>query len=90
MTTTVSPPIESANIKFHDLFDLEEIQIVQDAFAMKGQIIEEPTYRKLEILVRQLLEKFKKGIKRTFFGKLELLSHPKSTEKQSPFNKMLI
>ena len=33
MTTTVSPPIESANIKFQDLFDLEEIQIVQDAFA---------------------------------------------------------
>ena len=33
MTTTVSPPIESANIKFQDLSNLEEVQIVQDAFA---------------------------------------------------------
>ncbi len=33
MTTTASPHIESTNIKFQDLFDLEEIQIVQDAFA---------------------------------------------------------
>jgi len=33
VTTTVSPPIEITNVKFQDLFDLEEIQIVQDAFA---------------------------------------------------------
>jgi PAS domain S-box-containing protein len=33
VTTTASPPIKGTNIKFQDLFDLEEIQIVQDAFA---------------------------------------------------------
>lgn len=33
MTTTASPPIESTNIKFQDLFDLEEIQSIQDTFA---------------------------------------------------------
>lgn len=33
MTTTTRPPIESTNIKFQDLFDLDEIQDLQDAFA---------------------------------------------------------
>lgn len=33
MTITASPPIESTNIKFLDLFDIEEIQCLQDAFA---------------------------------------------------------
>jgi len=33
VTTTASPPIESTNIKFQDLFDLEEIQSIQDTFA---------------------------------------------------------
>jgi len=33
VTTTPSPRIESTNIKFQDLFDLEEIQSIQDAFA---------------------------------------------------------
>mgnify|MGYP000682583277 CR=1 FL=1 len=31
--TTASPTIESTNIKFQDLFDLEEIQSIQDTFA---------------------------------------------------------
>jgi len=33
VTITVSSPIESTNIKFQDLFDIEEIQCLQDAFA---------------------------------------------------------
>ncbi|MDG5468732.1 PocR ligand-binding domain-containing protein [Deltaproteobacteria bacterium IMCC39524] len=33
MKTTSNPPNESTNIKFQDLFDLDEIQSLQDAFA---------------------------------------------------------
>ena len=33
MAITSNPPVENTNIKFQDLFDLEEIQSLQDAFA---------------------------------------------------------
>jgi PAS domain S-box-containing protein len=38
VTTTTRPPIEITNIKFQDLFDLDEIQSLQDAFAKASRV----------------------------------------------------